>query len=282
MVLLGGSNFVGVRFSNRELAPFWGAGLRFALAALILMSVVAARRLKLPTGKAFVGAALFGTLNFAGAYALLYWGLQEIPAGLGSVVMSTVPLLTLLLVIAHRLEPFSWRGVAGALLAAAGILLMFSRHLNARPSVLSLLALVAGAACIAESGVVIKLHPRSDPITTNAVAMTIGALLLLGLSAISREQWSLPNRTETWAVLAYLVVLGSVALFMLVIFVLKRWTASATSYSFVLLPVISAAESAWLDNEPITGGLVAGAAIVIAGVYFGAISQPASADEPAV
>lgn len=31
VVLVGGGNFVAVRFSNRELAPFWGAGLRFAL-----------------------------------------------------------------------------------------------------------------------------------------------------------------------------------------------------------------------------------------------------------
>ena len=28
--LILGANWVGVRFSNRELPPFWGAGLRFA------------------------------------------------------------------------------------------------------------------------------------------------------------------------------------------------------------------------------------------------------------
>ena len=32
-VTLGGSNFLAVRLSNRELDPFWGAGLRFTLAA---------------------------------------------------------------------------------------------------------------------------------------------------------------------------------------------------------------------------------------------------------
>ena len=31
VTLIGGSNFVPVRLSNRELAPFWGAGLRFAI-----------------------------------------------------------------------------------------------------------------------------------------------------------------------------------------------------------------------------------------------------------
>lgn len=33
-VLIGGSNFVAARFSNRELAPFWGAGLRFGIAGV--------------------------------------------------------------------------------------------------------------------------------------------------------------------------------------------------------------------------------------------------------
>ena len=34
-VAIGGSNFVAIRFSNRELDPLWGAGLRFALAAVV-------------------------------------------------------------------------------------------------------------------------------------------------------------------------------------------------------------------------------------------------------
>jgi hypothetical protein len=33
LVLIGGANFVAVRFSNVELAPFWGAGSRFLLAS---------------------------------------------------------------------------------------------------------------------------------------------------------------------------------------------------------------------------------------------------------
>ncbi len=39
--LLAGGNAVGVRFSNRELAPLWGAGLRFTLAAALLVAVMA-------------------------------------------------------------------------------------------------------------------------------------------------------------------------------------------------------------------------------------------------
>ncbi|MGI9193684.1 MAG: DMT family transporter, partial [Actinomycetota bacterium] len=272
MVLLGGSNFVGVRFSNRELAPFWGAGLRFFVAAAVLFAIVAARRLKLPRGRALTGAVLFGVLNFGVAYGFLYWGFQRIHAGLGSVVMSTVPLLTLLLVGAHRLEPFSARGVFGALLSVVGIAVMFSQNLGGEAPLMSVLALVAGAVCVAESGVIIKRYPMTDPVTTNAVAMGIGSAILVGLSGLSGEPWRLPSRPETWAALLFLVVIGSVALFVVVIFVLNRWTASATSYAFVLFPIIAAGESALLDNEALTAGLAVGGLIVLAGVYFGALS----------
>lgn len=278
-VLLGGANFVAVRFSNRALEPFWGAGLRFGLAAMIFFAVLAARRLPIPKGRALVGAVLFGILNFAAGYALVYWGFLEAPAGLGSVILALVPLLTLLLASLHGLEAFHWRGLVGALLAVVGIGVMFSQGLAGDVSLASILALVAGAACIAESGIVIKKFPRTDPITTNAVAMAVGSPLLLLLSLFSGERWAIPSKTETWITLAYVVFLGSVGLFILVIYVLKRWTASATSYSFVLFPVVATSLGALIGGEPIRAGVLIGGFIVMAAVYFGAISAPSEAPQ---
>jgi len=74
-----------------------------------------------------------------------------------------------------------------------------------------------------------KLYPRAHPVAYNAVAMVPGALLLLALSLIAGESWALPSQNATWVALAYLVVLGSTALFVAFLFVLGRWTASATS-----------------------------------------------------
>ena len=51
-VTLGGANFLVVRFNNRELTPFWGAGLRFALAALLFVLIAAALCLRWPRGRA--------------------------------------------------------------------------------------------------------------------------------------------------------------------------------------------------------------------------------------
>lgn len=74
--VLAGGNAVGVRFSNRELAPPWGAGLRFSIAAVLLLAVVAALRLPLPRGRALTGALLFGALNCGVSFALAYYGLR--------------------------------------------------------------------------------------------------------------------------------------------------------------------------------------------------------------
>ena len=46
--VLADGNAVGVRFSNRELAPLWGAGLRFALAAALLLVVMVLLKLAFP------------------------------------------------------------------------------------------------------------------------------------------------------------------------------------------------------------------------------------------
>jgi drug/metabolite transporter (DMT)-like permease len=273
VVLIGGANFVAVRFSNQELPPFFGAGIRFALAALLFLAVVAFRRIPLPRGRALFGTVLYGLLAFTAAYALAYWALVELPAGIAGVVMSSVPLLTFFFALLHGVESFQWRGLVGGIIAIAGIGVLLNAPLTINIPLGSLLAMVGAAACAAESGVLIKKFPPSHPIATNGVAMAIGTVLLLILSAVTRETWSVPNRQRTWFAFAYLVVLGSVGLFALFLYVLKRWTASGASYQFVLMPIIAVLLGALLAGEPISAGVVLGGAIVLAGVYVGALSR---------
>jgi drug/metabolite transporter (DMT)-like permease len=72
--------------------------------------------------------------------------------------------------------------------------------------------------------------------------------------------------------LVYLV-LASLALFVLVLVVVQRWTASASSYIFVLMPPVALALGALLGGEPITIATVLGGLAVAAGVYLGALSR---------
>lgn len=272
-VTLGGANFVAVRFSNEELAPFWGAGLRFALAALLFVLIVVALRPPWPRGRVLMLTIGYGTLAFAVTYALMYWALVRVTAGVATIVLAAVPLVTLLLAVALRLERLSGRGVAGSLLALGGITWMAR---GPGPVVLPLSALlVLGAAAVAFglSIIVGKKLSGNHPAMTNAVGMAAGSLLLLVLSAAVGEDWVLPREPDVvWAVI-YLVTFGSVGLFVLVLLVVRRWTASASSYMFVLFPIATLALGAWLADEPITAQAVTGGVLVMLGAWFGVFSR---------
>jgi len=273
-ILFAGNNAIAVKYSNAELPPFFGAAIRFTLAAIILFIVVLIMRLQLPRGRSLLGAVIYGTLSTGLNFALLYWALEYIPAGLSMVILALVPLLTFLFAWAHRQESFRWTALFGALLAVIGIGIIAREQLSADVPLLPMLAVVGAAACFAESSVLIKSYPQTHPITTNAVALATGSVILFVLSALWRETPALPTLPATWGAYAYLVVFGSVATFVLSIYVIKRWTASASSYLFVLMPIVTVSVSALLTNETISTALILGAVFVLAGVYVGGIAKP--------
>jgi len=272
-VLFAGNNAIAVKFSNADLPPFFGAASRFAAAALILFILVLALRLALPRGRGLQGALIYGILNTGINYALLYWALQYIQPGLSMVILALTPLLTFLFAWAHRQEAFQWKSVAGAILALVGIGIIAFDQLSASAPLLPILAVVLASACFAESSVLIKTYPKTHPITTNAVSLLTGAILLFIFSLLGREVPTLPNQPSTWAAMAYLVIFGTVATFVLSLYVLKRWTASASSYIFVLMPVVTIISSALLIGEVVTLPFIMGAVFVLGGTYIGGIAR---------
>lgn len=272
MVILAGGNAVAVKFTVLELPPFWGASLRFGAAAAILLALMAIRRVPWPTGMALWGAVIYGVLGFGAPFAFFYWGVQRASAGTGQVILACAPLLTVFLAFIHRLEPLRLRGILGSLVALAGFFVVFRDQLDANVPASSLIAFVLGAASFAETGVIVKLIPQGGRLARNTIGMAIGTGLLLLLSAITGEPQTLPERPETWIAIAYLVIGGSIAVFTLYLFVLKTWTASVTSYEFVLIPFVTVILGAWLLGEPLSAVFALGAVLVLAGVYLGALS----------
>ena len=271
-VVIGGSNFVAVRFSNRELDPLWGAGLRFGLAALVFGVLIAALRLRLPRGRVLAAATVYGLLAFAGTYGCLYWALQDVPAGIGAVVMAIGPLLTLLLAVAHRLEQLTVRALAGSLIALAGTTLIFFQSGTGGYRWQSYALLIAAVVCASESVIVSKRIGPQHPVVTNAVGMTAGAAVLLLAAVVAGETFALPTGGETQLAVLYLVA-ATVGLFLAMLYVVQRWTASATAYVFVLMPIVALIVGALIADEEITATTILGGAIVFAGVYLGALAR---------
>lgn len=278
---LAGGNGVGITIIGQELDPFWAASLRFGSAGLIFAVLMVVRRVPIPRGRAFVGAAIYGLLGFGAAFGLAFVAFPLTGAGAGQIVFGLIPLLTLVLVQVHGIEPFQARAAIGSTVALAGVGILAADRIARDVPLEGIGIAIAAAVLLAEAGVVAKMTPRADPIATNAVGMLSGVVLLIPISVVGGERWVLPQQSDTVAALAYLVLAGSVAVFWLFIFVVRRWTASAVSFQFLLIPLATIPISAALTQEVITLQMLVGGAVVLVGVYLGVFApsrrRPAAA-----
>lgn len=269
-VVSGGAS-VAIRFTYAELPPFWGGVMRFVFGAVFFWAVVLLRKMELPKGRALTGAILFGVFSMGLPFLFIYWGLVKTPASLYQTIMALVPLLTIFFAFFHRLEPFRPRGLFGAMLTVVGIVIAVGGASGRDLSIPHVLAIIGGAACFAEAGIIAKSFPRNNPYVTNAVAMPVGALILFIGSVISGEKIVIPSQSLTWISFGYIVIFVTIIAFLLYLFVLQHWTASGTSYSFVLIPLVTVVLASWLAKEQITLQFLLGGALVLLGVWIGAL-----------
>jgi drug/metabolite transporter (DMT)-like permease len=274
-VIFLGINFVAVKFSNQELPPFWGASLRFIIASILLFGITRLRKIPLPKGAALTGSVLFGLFSFAINFGLLYWALTKVSAGMASVIFATIPLITLMIASLIGQEMLTWRGIFGAAIVIAGIGLVFIEQLKFDVPFIYLGAVLLGAVSAALSGIVLRYFPRSHPIATNVIGMAIASVLLLTLSLFVGETWGLPTLLSTWLALGWLI-LSSIVGFVLIVWLLSRWSATATSYIGVLTPLVTVAAASLLAGETPTLTFLGGLVFVLVGVYVGVLSSQAS------
>jgi len=271
LVGLIGTNLVAIRIGNRELDPLWNAGFRFTVAAVLFWAIAAVRRTGLPTRRAAAGAALYGLLSIAAFFGFLYAGLVNASVGIATATLALGPLITLGLAAAIGLERLRSSAVVGAAIAFAGIAVMYASALTGSVPITSLLLLVAAAVSFAIGGIVVKETPAMDLVVQNGIASTVGAVVLVALAIVAGEDLVIPKQPETWIAFVYLVIPGTLLTFWLLLFLLRRWPASRVAYQFVLAPIVAILVAAVVLGEPIQPADIAGTALVIVGVWVGAL-----------
>jgi len=153
---------------------------------------------------------------------------------------------------------------------------MYASALSTSVPALSLGLIVGAAVAFAAGGIVVKETPPIDPVVQNGIASTVGAVILTTLAVVTGEPIVIPQRPETWIAMAYIVVPGTVLTFGLFIYLLRRWPASRVAYQFVLAPIVAIVAAAVVLGEPIEPPVIAGTALVIVGVWVGALRSTAA------
>jgi drug/metabolite transporter (DMT)-like permease len=193
-----GTSFIFVSVAVRTLPPFTVVVSRVGLAAIALNLLLAGAGISMPRNlRAWGAMALMGVLNNALPYCLIVWGQTHIPSGLAAILISTVPLFTL--VVAHFLthdEKMTRLRVAGVMVGFTGIVFMigFDALHHVQSQVLAQVAVLGGACSYAFAGVLARRfrHLGISPLVMSTGQVTCSSVMLLPLVVLVDRPWTLP------------------------------------------------------------------------------------------
>ena len=269
LVLIWSSTWVAIKIGLEDCPPLLGAGVRFALAGLVLLVIAAVQRR--PLGTDWLLAAVLALAPFAFAYGLVYWGEQYVPSGLAAVLFGILPLYTALLAtVLLPDEPLRAPLLVGVLIGIGGLSLAFLESVELGSAEKA--ALGASALALAPLGAALgsisqkRRAGRLDAVVLNGWAMLVGGLLLLPASALSEDWGEFVWSAESVGSIAYLAVFGSAIAFVTLTVLLRHISAMAMSFLAMLLPFGALLFGAALYDESITVRAVAGALLVATGL----------------
>ncbi|MCA1813750.1 MAG: DMT family transporter [Halobacteriales archaeon] len=163
-------------------------------------------------------------------------------------------------------EPLSARRIAGGLVAALGLIVVFWAKLSADAPLPSLAAVLLAILCSAAGTMLFKRFAHDvGPIALNAIATGASAIALLPLVLVARVPVLPPDESALLA-LAYLIVIGGSA-FLLWAWLLQRWPATRVSYQTVLSPLVAVLLGAVVLSEGVEPLFLGGGALVLLGTW---------------
>jgi drug/metabolite transporter (DMT)-like permease len=267
-----GSTWLAIKLGLRDLPPLTFAGIRFALAAMVLGVIIALRRVRLPwAARDWRLLAYTGFLTITINYALVFWGEQYIPSGLAALLSATVPLFGLPL--AHRYlaaEPMTWRKVAGVLLGMLGIAIIFSGEfgIGGPWALWASVGIIGAALATAHAGVLVKARgTHIEPVVLAGVQMAGGCIpLLVGGIALEGNPFGFHWTPLAFASLAYLTILGSVVAFLMYYWLIRRIEVTGVLMIPLVTPFVAVLIGVLFAREPVGLHTVVGGGAIIAGV----------------
>jgi drug/metabolite transporter (DMT)-like permease len=272
-----GSTWLGIKLGLRDLPPITFAGIRFALAALLLGAIVLIRRVRQPlTARDWRLLAYTGFLTITVNYALVFWGEQYISSGLAALLSATVPLFGLPL--AHwylASEPITWAKIAGILLGVVGVALVFSGELGVGgPLALwASVGIIVAALATAHAGVLLKARgTHIEPSVLAGVQMAGGCIpLLLGGIALEGSPLEFHWTPLAFASLAYLTILGSVIAFLMYYWLIRHTQVSGVLMIPLVTPLVAVLFGVLFGGETIGWHTALGGSAIIGGVALAVV-----------
>jgi drug/metabolite transporter (DMT)-like permease len=265
-----GSSYLFIKIAVDSFGTFTLIALRLLIGATFLWIAFRLNGTSLPRDRRTYGNLLvMAIINITIPFALITWAEQSVDSALAAILNSTVPLFVI--VIAPLFlpdEPIRINGVVGLAVGFIGVVLLVSPGLvNATGDLAGSIALLGSSLAYALGNVYSRRNVRGLPPLVPAVFQVTFALVIVGTLALVLEQpWTAQPDVGDWFSVIWLGIFGSGLAYMVYFRLLDRWGATRTSLVAYLLPVYGIVLGFLVLQEPVNLTLIAGTALVIAGV----------------
>jgi drug/metabolite transporter (DMT)-like permease len=273
LAVVWGTAFVGIKEVLRELSPATLTILRFAIADICLLVVLAAVPSTRPRfeRRDWWRVAVLGITGVPGYHLALNWGEQRTSASVAALIVATAPVMVALgsaALLRERVTARRWLGIA---LAFAGVAVLAFAHRTGGTSTSIrgvLVAILAPVSWAVYTIVAKPLTQRASSLQVTATGMLVGSLALLPFVSGQTVREIGDLSAAGWAWMVQLAVGSSVLGYFLFVWALARLEATKVAVFLYAVPVV-AILSAWIIlHEPLGASVLVAAALVIAGVVL--------------
>lgn len=274
MIGLWSANFVIAKIALREFPPVLLAGLRVALAGLMILPVY--RWQTRASGRTWTrrDAPPLIALGLCGAalnQLLFVLGISRTSVAHGAILVGLTPMLVLGLAVFMKLERLTPRKVAGMLVALAGTAILKAfEPAGSGPTWLGDFLVFLSNLTFAVFAVFGKrVTARHSSITVNTFGYVCGALAMAPLTLW--QGWSFPFAqvsAAAWLSVFYMALFPSLVCYLIFYHALIYIPASRVSALSYLQPLLATLMAVSLLGERVTGSVVAGGVVILAGVWL--------------
>lgn len=271
VVVLWGINWPIMKSGLNYISPLWFAAARVILGGGCLFALLGAQgRLRLP-GRSDLPALLsVGIVQLVLTLAFIHMGLQYVEAGRSAILAYTMPLWVAPLAVVFLGERLGPQKLGGLALGLTGIGILFNPAAFDFGDSRALLG--NGLLILAAIGMAIVIvHMRRHrgaltPLQLMPWQMLLAGPLLVLIAAVVEGDAPIRWSGTLVAVLAYNGPVASAFCFWAYVVVMRNLPAVSTALGSLGVPVVGVLASAFFLGEPLSLSMVAGLAVIAAGV----------------
>jgi drug/metabolite transporter (DMT)-like permease len=242
LAALWGGSYTLIKLGVATIPPITLIAARTGIAGLLLLAIMQARGLRLPRDAATWRRFLFqACLNSVIPWTLIAWAERSLDAGLATILNSTSPVFTffLTLVIAHH-ESLTLQKLFGVILGIAGICLIVGVQAlsGLGEQLVAQLATIAATVCYAGAAIFSRGFRDLDPMAPAAGSLLAGAAILIPLSLVVDQPWTLAPSTSSLLALLGLAVFSTAIAFVIYFRLIQTLgSVGTTAQAYLRVPI---------------------------------------------